>query len=349
MPNTHELIEKIVETKIQDKVSLVESKLRNSFRAVKEDNDQIKKSLANLTEAIRRREEAGGLKEEVRQLGLRIDKRVTEDDQLNAKLDVIRKEISKEGVKDSVKKDLSEHFDKKISNSVEKLDKRAKELREEMGNYKKSVNAIFESNSSIIEKEYADKEKEIDAKIDRQIKSIDKYKKDISFEFGVFKRATNSQVNEHKLVVDNNSSRIEAYSHELQEGYERSKKEIKSAVEKKIDVLQNEDIRKLQGQISYLKGRINGVVGKEVSSTEKPVEVKSKKVMKVVAPVKTKDSTLFSNLISLLADESPEVKVNLTKKVVQKPAEKPKKIVQKLEIKEDKGFFNSIIKSLADE
>jgi len=264
----------------------------------------IENKLRNSFSSIKANDEE--VKRQLSEIYAKLEKDSAELLDLNKKFDSsekFRKSISRDVLKREVAKEVMPILDKKIDASLKSIKNENKEMKADWNRW---ADASDEKLNKGIEEMRANF-----AKLDKQsgyvIKSL--------------KSSTGKRISEQNKLVDQYSAKIEAYSAELEANYAKSKKEMLAAVDRRINE-NNEEVAKLRGQVVYLKGRVNKTLGKEDAS-------------------KKKDKTIFKNLVSLLADESPEMKVEVKKKAEKKP-------VKKLETKEGKGFFNSIVKSLSD-
>jgi hypothetical protein len=338
---------------LDKRTAVIEEKIRNSFKAAKADNDEIKKRIDEISVSLKN----STLSKDLADLNKKVDSN-------DSSFKKFKKDMARDSLKREVLKEVMPLFNEKINVGLKLVKLENKELKEELNSFK---NKWSSANEAKLNTGLAEMRANF-AKLD---------KKAIS-EMRALKTSTKRSISEQNSLMDQYSANLENYSVELEGHYSRSKKEILSSSERKFNDLKasnDEELARLRGQIAYIKGRVNKEIGVEEVPVKKVVVKESKKESKPgffskfvgilsdegekkevkevqVKSVKVqskKDKSLFSNLVSLLADESPEIKVEFTPaKEVSKKSKVVKKPVKKLEKQEEKGFFNSIIKSMSD-
>jgi len=280
---------------IDERFNLIENKLRNSFSAIKANDEDVRKKLSEISAKLEA--SCSGL--------LNLEKKVSSNEEAFKKF---KKEISRDGLKREIVKEIVPIFNEKIDLRLKSIQLENKELVKGLEDFKKKWSeASTEKLNAGLEEMRANF-----AKLDKKVVSDVK----------AFKSSTKKSISDQSKLIDQYSAKIEDYSAELEAGYAKSKKEIVSSAERKINEYKAEcdsEINRLRGQIAYLKGKVSNEAG-----------VENKEEKKVVK----KNKTLFKNLVSLLADESPEVKVEPKKK--EKPKVKPASPVSQKKL-ENKG------------
>jgi len=345
-------IQKIIYSKIDERFNLIENKLRNSFSAVKANDEDVKKKLEELSNVIKNSTFSKDIAD--------LNKKVQTNNESFSKF---KKEMARDSLKREVVKEVMPLFNEKIDVGLKLVKLENKEMRKDFSDFKKKWENATEAK--------------LNAGLEEMRANFASLDKKAVSEMRTLKSSTKRAISDQNGLIDQYSAKLENYSAELETEYAKSKKEISSSVERKIRDYKNAsdaEVAKLTGQMAYLKGRVNSTLGKEEPVKQEKVAKKSflkgffakkeKKDVSIVVEKKEdvkkaklalkKNNTLFSNLVSLLADESPEMKVEFTpakkvaKDVAKTVAIKSTKPVKKLEKQEESGFFNSIIKSLAD-
>ncbi|MEI7718977.1 MAG: hypothetical protein WCI72_03850 [archaeon] len=412
-----------------ERMELIEEKLRNSFRAVKADNDEIKKKIEELANAAKNSTFSKDIAD--------LNKKVTTNDDSFRKF---KKDVSVDGLRREVVKEVLPMFSEKIKVGLQSITKENNEMRKDLKAFKDKWASSSEEKLNKGLEEMRANFKKLDATAkENQISNIKLFEKQNSrskSEIKAIKKSSRREIDAQNKLIDLYSAKLEEYSGELDEDFRRNKKEILSSSERKFNALKlenDEELTRLRGQIAYIKGRVNkeiGVEEKPVVKVEKKVEKKAevahagvpesakgrspagqKKAKRsgpgffgriinllsdeddkstkkeVVKPVfakvekkievkpitkevkvldkknDAKTKNIFANLVSLLADESPEMKItvkklgkkqktitvkSVTHAGVSPAGQKSTTPVKQLGKVEENGFFNSIIKSLSD-
>lgn len=343
---------------LDKRTAVIEDKIRNSFRAIKADNDEMKKKIEEISASLKNSTLSNDL--------IELNKKVESNDSNFKKF---KKEMARDSLKREVLKEVTPLFNEKINVGLKLVKLENKELVKELNEFKSKW-----SNAS---------EAKLNTGLESMRVNFAKLDKKAISDLRTLKTSTKKAVSDQNKLIDQYSAKLEEYSVELEADHSKSKKEILTSSERKFNALKlenDEELARLRGQIAYIKGRVNKEIGvEEVVKIPEKKQVKeskpglfskfsvilSKRKLKKEALLATKkaevkeiktqiqkDKNIFSNLISLLADESPEIKVEFTpapkKKTSNKKAEVVKKPVRKLEKQEESGFFNSIIKSMSD-
>jgi hypothetical protein len=298
-------MQRVIDSKVDEKFNIVENKLRNSFHAMKNDNELIKSRIKELAELIEKSSANRVLVEmdKLRANVLLDNNHVKESlkkslDDFNQKdITPLRKEVKdlrsevnrknlKEDIKNQLRKDLLTEFEKKIDKRFEKFDHKTNDVRNDVVEYKKST---FKRAEDL---------------------------------YGSFEESSNSLKEALENTNENFVRKVRKDSSSLKRDFSSWRKYFDEKIDGKLSE-KNERIEKLERQISYLKGRINSLGGKEVAN-KKGIE------------------SIFGKLMEGLSSED----VVVEKKLAKKPAKKVK-----VETKRDKarGFFSGIINSLADD
>ena len=356
-----------IDKKIDERMEVIESKLRNSFKAIKDDNDEIRKKIDNLSIAVANSsKDLGSLKETVSKEAVDLNKKIASSDDSFKKF---KKDVSADSLRRQVVTEVIPIFNEKIKAGLQSITKENKEMRKDLSAFKsKWTSASEEKLNKGLEEMRANFKKlddEVKSVAINNIKLFEKQNNYSNSEIKAMKSSMRKSVDAHASLIDQYSTKLEDYSAELEADYNKSKREILASSERKFNALKTEseeEIAKLRGQIAYIKGRVNKELGAEEET--KPVAPKLKEVAKEVKVDKKvlrgsshpseKNKNIFANLVSLLADESPETKITVKKvekkpkEIVAKSVDRPTTPVKKLGKQEGKGFFNSIVKSLAD-
>jgi len=375
------------------RTEVIEEKLRNSFRAIKIENEEIKKKIEEISASLKNSTLSNDL--------VNLTKKVESND---SNFKVFKKEMARDSLKKEVLKEVMPLFNEKINVGLKLVKLENKELVKELNEFKSKWSTANEAklNAGLVEMRANFKKLDSEVKAN-EIHNTRLFEKQNSYsnsEIKAVKKSTRKGIDAQNKLIDDYSAKLEDYSAELEIGYNKSKKEILASSERKFNALKaenEEELARLRGQIAYIKGRVNKEIGAEVETkpvkVEKKVEVKKvvgqkkpgffsniinlladddgKKKEKVVAkpafvkvevkeapkpalsPKEKQNKNIFANLVSLLADESPEMKVKFTPaKTSKTPKVEKKEVVstpvKKLGKQEENGFFNSIIKSLSD-
>lgn len=341
---------------LDKRTAVIEEKIRNSFKAVKAENEEIKKRIDEISSSLKNSTLSKDL--------IELNKKVEDNDSSFKKF---KKDMARDSLRKEVIREVVPLFNEKIDVGLKLVKLENKELVKELNEFKSKWSSANEAK--------------LNAGLAEMRANFAKLDKKAISEMRTLKSSTKRAVSDQNSLIADYSAKIEAYSGELIDDYRRSKKEIERNNQKNFDTLKEEhnaEIQKLKGQMAYLKGRVNKELGveevvnktdaKKITSSPKPgffskfskmvsAKKEAKKAelkkaeLKQVSVASKKDNTIFSNLISLLSDESPNIKVEFTpakKNGSAKKAEVVKKSVKKLEKQEETGFFNSIIKSMSD-
>ena len=381
-----------IQDALDRRMIVIEEKLRNSFRAIKVDNEEIRKKIDDLSNAVKNTDCSKGLED--------LNKKIVSNEDSFKKF---KKDISRDSMKKEVVREVLPIFNEKIKVGLQSFTKENKEMIKDLNAFKEKWASVSEEKLKVglenMRANFAKLDKEVKNNEINNIKLFEKQNSRSRSEVKAVKNSTRKEIDAQNKLIDQYSAKLEEYSAELESGYSNSKKEILSSSERKFNALKLEndaDVAKLKGQMAYLKGRVSKELGVEVKEVKPVAKVSEKKSVKgpgffskfvkllsdedgekIVKPVLVKvevkkveakpvvkkntiaekNKNIFSNLISLLADESPETKVtvkNTKQKVeVSKKSAKNYKSLPKAQafgekIKDDAGFFNSIIKSLSD-
>jgi hypothetical protein len=368
---------------IDEKFNLIESKLRNSFQAVKSHNESIMNKVQDLENLF---DKAGAKKLLVEfeklKANLILDindvKKQTSDSISNfteKEIKPIKKQVlnlEKKEIKSALKTELSKELENKIDKKFEKFEKRTEAIRKDVLGYKKYADDAIESKFDSY-RENADKLAKLEHKlvkdsIKKQENFVKRENKDMRFDIGIARSSFRKELDGQTEVIDLMNRKLEEYTSQIADIAQNEKKYFLSSVKSNISRFEKtntEEIETLRRQISYLKGRVNGLLNKNnvplqpepkfsrskskafisdliASFSEKQKAPKPKKVkleVKIEAP-KTKAKNIFSRFIDSLSDDE-EVKI---KKIEEK---KPAKI--QTEREKTRTFFSSIINSLAED
>lgn len=300
-------MQRVVDSRINEKFNIIEDKLRNSFHAMKNDNELIKSRIKELSELIEKSSTNKVLIEmdklranvllDINQIKENTKKSLLDFSQndimpLRKEVKDLRSEINKKNLKEDIKnqlrKDLLTEFEKKIDKRFEKFDNKTKEVKDEVAEYRKSTLK----------------------------KAEDLYSS--------FEESSNSLKESLENTNENFIGKVRKESSSLKRDFSSWRKYFDEKIDDKLNE-KDERIEKLERQISYLKGRINSLGGKDVKDEKKGIE------------------SIFGKLMEGLSSEDVVVEKKLAK-----PA---KKKSVKVENKRDKtrGFFSGIINSLADD
>lgn len=259
-------VREIINERVEERLAVIEQKLRNSFRNMRIDNEESKKSLKEVIDNLQ-----GFSRERVLQ------------SVFDEEMKKLREEIK------AIKKDLEMDFEDKYSSSSKRIKSLEKELSDVdlSERVRKSVLKDIEKRLSEILKKQKEKLKEISKENDKKIsKEFDKYKNkadDIKKEFVMFR---------NEFVV-------------LRESLDKWKieigRELNSLVEEKEETFESR-IKDLRNQINSLKAR-NTILTKELNELKGKNSKKLEKQPK--KPIKKKTSnnkTFLSKIVDSLAD-----------------------------------------------
>lgn len=323
-------VQEHIDQRIEGRFEIIENKLRNSFQAIKQDNDFIKKKIQELNTIF----EGSNSKKVLNEFDkFRGDITIDFNDikkTLTTDVSALRKEINKKNIKEDVKttlrKEVYSEFEKRIDKKFEKFENCSKDIKSDFTFHKKDI------------------QKQVDCMGERVNDFQDSINKNVEL-------AASTTVKE---VKTQNSS--------LKSDVSKWKKYFSERIDEDLKA-RDEKITKLERQIAYLKGRINSNSEQEfVVEVTKEKEVKKSANVKVdqkknaILEKRTKLREMFANIVNSLADSDSEVKSKPVEKKkeayvsVIKPLENKKKIVisKKLEKTNDKSFISKIVDSLSD-
>jgi myosin heavy subunit len=309
-----------INNRIEEKFNLIENKLRNSFQAIKQDNDFIKKKIQELNILF----ETGNTSKVLTDFNkLRAETNLDFADlkkTLTSNIESLKKNI-KEEVKTSLRKEVYSEFEKKIDKKFEKFEKTSKNTKDDFSFHKK----------------------DIQKQVDCMGKRVNDFQDSLNRNLEDKKTETVNQVKTQNSSLKRDVSNWKRYFSE------RIDSDLKARDEK---------ITKLEHQIAYLKGRIKSNSEQEYTievTKEDKNKVKNKKSEdKNLTEKRNRLREMFANVVNSLAD--PDNSSNHKKnnkqqyKSVIKPVKKNKNLkeVKKLEKSNDKNFLTKIVDSLSD-
>lgn len=279
-----EQVRKYLDERIDEKINLIEDKLRNSFQAIKKDNEFIKDKIKELGESIASSNSVkvfrefdkfrADIKVDFNEIKSNVEKSISEFkknevEPLGKEFGALRKEISKQNVKEDIKnhlrKEVYAEFEKKIDKRFEKISSVEKEMKKDVSSYKKEV---------LGKTDYA---------IENLNATASGLRKNIEDEKEAFAR----------VVKSRNSS------------LEREFSQLKNKISDKLYASfeeRDEKIVKLERQVSYLKGKVNSDVPvipefKEVEKQRKEME-KAAKTLEVEAEKADKKKPFFIRVLT---------------------------------------------------
>jgi len=310
-----EQAKRYLDERIEEKFKLVEDKLRNSFQAIKKDNEFIKNKIKELGENIDRSNSAkvfteldkfkAEVKIDLNQIAEQISNSTAElkdieIEPINEDIKQIKRELNKKDIRndirDQLRKEIYAEFEKKINNEFEKFSDTTKDIKQNVSAYKKEVlNRVDYATENLEEtsnglKQIIEEEKEAFA---RTVKS-----------------RNDSLEREFSKLKDKISEKLYASFEE-----------------------RDEKIKKLEGQMAYFKGKLKEDKVpeipnfKEIERQRKEME-KAAKALQVEKEKTDKKKPFF-------------IRVLTGKKV-------PAKDFKKLDKEKEKGFSKRIVRSLSE-
>jgi hypothetical protein len=352
-----EAVKGYIDEKVEDKFKLIENKLRNSFQAVKEDNELIKEKLKELGEGIEasnsrkvlkdfdkfRAEvlmDLDQIKDQIKNNAeeLRINSIVPVKDEVKAMRKELNKKNIKEDVKNQLRKEVLVEFEKKIDNRWKEFSEESKEMKKNFNQEAESLRGIFADKVSLVNHEGESLKSAFSRKLSELKKENSSYKKELSNKTTYAIENVNATA---RALKDHFEAEKEAFARNVKSRNNALEKEITIVKEKISDKLyesfkeRDEKILKVERQIAYLKGKLRG---EDVSEIPEIKKVESKKSVKS----KDEQKPFFIRVLTGKEDS----KKSKAKTVEVKAAPK-KREFKKLE-KDEKGFFDKIVDSLAD-
>ncbi len=302
--------EKIVDSKIEDHFRVIEFKLRNSFQAIKKDNDLIKAKISELNGLFDRSNfkkisvEFQKLKKEVSESLDKIRKENKEDISkfAQAELRPIKESLSKldkKNIKKSLQKEISYLLDKKVDSKFDTFKKRTEQIRKEL-------NSLVKEGSESI-KDLSDKQKSFVIRANKDVKS------DLNLTRTSFRSELDSQRTQIEETQKKLNDQIENLNKLIQDERDYALNNIKSNI-KSVETSRKEEINKINRQIGYIKGRLNSLGLKDSKVGQK---------------------TFFNSIISSLSDGDSVI---VEKKAKKLPTSQ----------KKQKTFMSKIVDSLSD-
>jgi hypothetical protein len=327
-----EQVKKYLDERIDQKFNLIEDKLRNSFQAMKKDNEFIKDKIKELGESVASSNSArvfrefdkfrADVKVDFNEIKGNVEKSISEFKKndvspLKEEFGALKKEISKQNVKNEIKgqlrKEIYSEFEKKIDNKFEKFSGVAKETSKDVASYRKDV--LNKTNYAI---------ENLNA-TSNSLKQVVEGEKEA---FARVVKARNSSLDKEfsKLKVNISDKLYSAFE-------ERDQK-----------------IEKLERQVSYLKGKVKEVnvevveKAPEIPHFKQIKDVPQKKSKETVKVVEDKQKPFFIRVLTGKFGKSDKIEEKKSDKKMVKPTKEFKKLGQE----SDKGFFSSIVDSLSD-
>ncbi|VVB79379.1 Uncharacterised protein [uncultured archaeon] len=342
-----------LDKKIEDKFEIIESKLRNSFQAVKIDMASISTKIQELNSLI---DKTGARRvlTEFEKLKANVildvnDIRKKTSDSLTSFCDREIKplksqidKLEKKEIKSSLKIELTQELNKKIEQKFEKFEKRTEQLRKDVEGYKRYSDEAIENKFNSY-KENLDKFNKLEQKlvkdsIRKQENFIKRENRDIRSDLDIAHSSFRNEIDNQTQAIEEIYRKIGVFTQEMNDLVVSEKKSFSSSLKSNVSRIQREtadELELLRRQMSYLKGRLNSSEGKE--------SVKNEPKISGVKTSKLKSERFFANLFKK-AKESNDRKMVLPKE---------KKLTIEVEMedtkKNRKGFFSRLIDSLSDD
>lgn len=261
-------IEFYMDNKIGEKFEVIETKLRNSFQAMKVDNIEIKEKIKDIEKFLEDSDAAKLMKDfdnfkaevlmDLNDLKKSLTKSIDDLDEkamrpLEAKMVELTKKISKQDLKNTIKKELYGDFDARLDKKYVKFSDKVSSIKGDIASYKRRV----EENAKQAE-EMADN----------------------------IKNALREEMDNHAKSL---SKSVSNYSSSSKRELSNTKINLARNLQSETK-LREEEIAKLENQIRYLKGRITSLsnqetkvedVKKEDVKKETKEKFKAKKLQKV--------------------------------------------------------------------
>jgi hypothetical protein len=343
--------------KIEEKFNVIESKLKNSFQGVKRDIDSISIKIQELNNLIDKTGARKVLTEfEKLKANTRLDiediRKKTSDSVISVSEKEIKplkaqiKKLEEKEIKSSLKAELTQDLSKKIDQKFEKFEKRTEQLRKDVEGYKKYSDESIENKFNSF-RENADKFIKLEQKLlkdslKKQENYIKKESNYLNSEIETANYKFRNEIDNQSRLIEEIYRKIGVFTEEVNSLVQSEKKSFSSTVKSNISKLQREttdELDLLRRQMSYIKGRVNYVEGKEKTTLEPKLKT-----------TQTKDTAggFFASLFEQ-AKKNPNKDVKLSKESKQNN----KKLTIELEMedtkKNRKSFFSRIIDSLSDE
>lgn len=247
MVNTKEFVEKIVEEKLKERVNLIEEKLRNSFKLVKQDNLEIKEKLNELKGIFSKtnfNERIDSIKKEVDKNINLINEKINQNEE---KVSSLEKEISKQNIKREIERSLFSVLNKKIEVNYSKqkavLEKQVRDIESEI----KMMRNAFREEMDSKERNFLYLREELNKRLEELSFKISTLKDELLnfFEkkFDEEKNSINKRFDEEKENFDKKIASINGRIGNLnknlknKEVSEKNKKEKKNIFSKIVDSL----------------------------------------------------------------------------------------------------------------
>lgn len=323
-------IQEHIDQRIEGRFEIIENKLRNSFQAIKQDNDFIKKKIQELNTIF---ENSNSKKVMTDFDKLKSDTTLDFNDlkkTITSNVENLRKEINKKNIKEDVKstlrKEVYSEFEKRIDKKFEKFENCSKDIKNDFSFHKKDIQKQVDCMGERVNDFQDSINKNVEEKAQTTVKEVKTQNSSLKSDVSKWKRYFSERIDEDLKARD-------------------------------------EKITKLERQIAYLKGRINSNSDQEFV-VEVSKEKEAKKPTKAVVPNKNnaliekrmKLREMFANIVNSLADSDSEIKSKQVQKKeayvsVIKPIKQDKKKIlpsKKLEKTNDKSFISKIVDSLSD-
>lgn len=323
-------IQEHIDQRIEGRFEIIENKLRNSFQAIKQDNDFIKKKIQELNTIF---ENSNSKKVMTDFDKLKSDTTLDFNDlkkTITSNVENLRKEINKKNIKEDVKstlrKEVYSEFEKRIDKKFEKFENCSKDIKNDFSFHKKDIQKQVDCMGERVNDFQDSINRNVEEKAQTTVKEVKTQNSSLKSDVSKWKRYFSERIDEDLKARD-------------------------------------EKITKLERQIAYLKGRINANSDQEFV-VEVTKEKEAKKPAKAVVPNKNnaliekrmKLREMFANIVNSLADSDSEIKSKPVQKKeayvsVIKPIKQDKKKIlpsKKLEKTNDKSFISKIVDSLSD-